>query len=137
MTAFSPDASAALQRLGLTETQLRALEKGRVVAFMLSGVAEGTVCIARLPSRERLQLGIYTIRSVGSGLNDFITFELKARTAAKAVGAQELELMGIEITNDDLRAVLEQGGFSPTSLPVPEELGGGTFDALSRVESIP
>jgi hypothetical protein len=65
-----------------------------------------------------------------------MTFEAKARAAAKAIGAKELQLMGIEVTNDRLRVVLERGGFVPATLPVPEELGGGTFEALSRVEIV-
>lgn len=45
--------------------------------------------------------------------------------------------MGIEVTNPKLRTVLERGGFAKTTMPVPEELGGGMFaDVISRVESV-
>jgi hypothetical protein len=44
--------------------------------------------------------------------------------------------MGEEINNPQLRAVLERGGFNPTTLPAPEELGGGTLNAISRVEPV-
>jgi hypothetical protein len=47
---------------------------------------------------------------------------------------REIELMGIEMTNSGLEAALVRGGFTPTTMPVPEELGGGTFNAISRVE---
>ncbi len=42
--------------------------------------------------------------------------------------------MGLELTNSGLEATLLLGGFTPTTMPVPEELGGGTFNAVSRVE---
>lgn len=70
------------------------------------------------------------------GSVDFMTFEARAQAAARAIGATEVELMGLEMTNDKLRVALEQGGFHATTLPVPEELGGGTFQALSRVEPV-
>ena len=65
-----------------------------------------------------------------------MTFEAQAQAAGKALGAKELEILGIEITNPKLQAVLERGGFTPTTMPVPDELGGGTFDAISRVEPL-
>jgi hypothetical protein len=108
MATLTEEARTALRRLGLEETQLWAL-----------------------------RVGIYTIRNVGGGLRDFLTFESRAQAAAAAVGAKELELMGVEITHAKLRAVLERGGFVPTTMPVPEELGGGTFnDVISRVEPV-
>lgn len=65
-----------------------------------------------------------------------MTFETGAQAAGRALGARELEILGIEITNPQLRAALERGGFTPTKMPVPDELGGGTFDAISRVEPL-
>jgi hypothetical protein len=74
---------------------------------------------------------------VGGGLTDFLTFAARATAAAKAIGANELELMGVEITNNKLRRTLERGGFARTTMPVPEELGGGTFeDVISRIETV-
>lgn len=126
--------ASALQRLGLHEAQTESLIQGESVAFALAGAAEGTIGVARLLAGPRLQVGIYTLTNVGRGLGDFLTFEARARAAANALGAGELELMGIEVTNARLRAVLERGGFTPATMPVPEELGGGTFAVLSRVE---
>ncbi len=84
-----------------------------------------------------MRVGIYTIKSEGGGLVDFLTFESRAQAAAKAIGATELELMGVEVTNPKLRTVLERGGFTKTTMPVPEELGGGMFtDVISRVEPV-
>jgi hypothetical protein len=134
---FSGEARIALERLGIGEAQLRSLSEGSPVAFNLSGASESTVTVAQFTPEGRLRVGIYTIKNEGGGLGDFLTFELRAQVAAKAIGATELELMGIEGTNPKLRAVLELGGFTKTTMPVPEELGGGTFtDVISRVESV-
>jgi len=131
--ALTEEARAGFQRLGFTGAQLRALVEGRPTAFILAGAAEGTTCIAHLLPNGRLRIGIYTMRNVGGGLLDFLTFETAAQVAAREIGATEVELLGVEITNDRLRASLERGGFTPTTIPVPEELGGGTADAISRV----
>ena len=103
---------------------------------ILSRAAEGTIIVAQVTAAGRLRIGIYTIRNVGGGLLDFLNFELEAKALARAIGATELEIMGIEVTNPRLRAVLESGGFTPTTIPGPDELGGGTMNAVSKVESV-
>jgi hypothetical protein len=133
---FSAEAILALRRLGLEEGQVQDLAKGKPIAFNLAGAAEGTICVACLPTDDRLQIGIYTIKNVGGGLPDFMTFDARSRSAAIALGVKEVETMGIEVTHLEMRAVLERGGFTPTTFDVPDELGGGTFDALSRVDRI-
>jgi hypothetical protein len=134
--SLSAEARIALGGLGVGESQLQVLAAGEPVAFTLSGAAEGTVTVAQLTAEGRLRLGIVTIKNVGGRLIDFMTFEAKAQAVARALGAKELELLGIEINNPKLRAVLERGGFTPTTMPIPEELGGGTLDAISRVEPV-
>lgn len=133
---FSAQACATLQNLGLEDAQIQGFATGSSVAFNLAGTVDGTVAVARLLPTGRLQVGIYTIRNVGGGLADFATFEARALAAARALGASEIEFMGIEVANSQLRAVLERGGFTPTTLPAPEELGGGTLDAISRIEPV-
>jgi hypothetical protein len=63
-------------------------------------------------------------------------FDRKAPTAARALGAREIEIMGIEVANPWLRDILIRGGFAPTTGSVSEELGGGIFNAISRVEPV-
>jgi hypothetical protein len=118
------------------ESQLLDFAAGKAVSFFLPGVAEGTITVAQLTAEGGLRVGIYTINNVGGGLVDFMVFEARAHAAAKALGAKELELLGIEITNPKVQAALERGGFAPTTIPVPEELGGGTFNAISRIEPV-
>ncbi len=66
----------------------------------------------------------------------FMTFEARAQDAAKALGVKELELLGIALNNPKLQAALERGGFTPTTIAAPEELGGGIVNAISRVEPV-
>ena len=91
-TPLSFEARSALGRLGVEASQLEALAARLPVAFTLSGAAEGTVIIAQFTAERRFRIGIATIRNVGGGLADLMTFELKAQTAARALGAKELEL---------------------------------------------
>lgn len=133
---MSDEVRVALGRIGMGEWQVEGLAAGKSVAFTLSGAAEGTVAVAQLTAWGRLRIGIYTMKNVGGGLLDFMTFEAAVQAAARALNAKELELLGIEVTNPKLQAVLERGGFTPTTLPVPDELGGGTFNAISRIEPL-
>jgi hypothetical protein len=134
---FSEEARTALERLGIGATQFLSLSEGKPVAFNLAGAAESIVTIAQFTPERRLRVGIYTIKNEGGGLGDFLTFESRTQVAAKAIGATEVERMGIEVTNPKLRAVLERGGFTKTTMPVPDELGGGTFtDVISRIEPV-
>jgi hypothetical protein len=134
--AFSAEARLALNLLGMGESEQQGLAAGKPVAFTLQSAAEGTVSVAQLTAEGRLRLGIYTIRNVGGGLSDLLSFEARAQAAARALGARELELLAIEVTNPRLEAVLKRGGFTPTTMPAPDELGGGTFDAIARVEPL-
>jgi hypothetical protein len=132
----TPDAERALRELGLSEAEVATLLAGKPTMFELAGAPPGTIGIARLFAGQRLQSGILTIENVGGGLSDFIRLEAHSQAAARALGVRELELMGIEVRNDRLRRALEQGGFTPTAIEAPEEVGGGYGNALSRVELI-
>jgi hypothetical protein len=136
---FPREARLALGRLGMGQSQLRRFAAGEPVAFNLPGATPGIITVAQLTAERRLRVGIYTIKKEGDVLGALfacMTFEGRSQDAAKAVGVKELELLGIEITSPEIQAVLERGGFTPTTIAVPEELGGGTFNAISRVEPV-
>ena len=134
---MSDAAREALGRLGVDEALLPELQAGKPVAFNASGAAEGTIAVAQLAEAGgRLRTGIYTIKNIGGGLEDFLSFKAGALEVGKALGANEVELLGIEITNPRLKAILQQRGFSPTTMPVPDTLGGGIFNAISQVIQI-
>ena len=136
---FSVEARLALGRLGMGQSQLRSFAAGEPVALNLPGTAPGIITVAQLTAERRLRVGICTIKKEGDVLGAvvaFMTFEARAQDAAKALGAKELELLGIAINNPKLQAALERGGFTPTTIAAPEELGGGIVNAISRVEPV-
>src|SRR5262249_43518191 len=131
---LSDDARVALHRLGVAESQLEDFVEHKSVAFDLPGGTPGIVTLAQLTPEGRLRVGIYTIKNTDGALGDFMAFQARAEAAARALGAKELEVLGIELTNPKLEAVLKRGGFTPTTMPAPEDLGGGTFNAISRID---
>ena len=133
---LSREAKKALLRFGLSESQLPAFGAGKSVAFYLRDAAEGTIAVAQMRESGRLRAGIYHINHLGGGLVDFLRFEARARVSARALGAGELEVLALELTNESLKTVLENGGFLPTTMDAPDELGNDTFDAISRIESV-
>jgi hypothetical protein len=109
------------------------------LAFDLPGATPGIVTVAQLTTERRLRVGICTVKKEGDVLGAvvaFMTFEARAQDAAKALGVKELELLGIALNNPKLQAALERGGFTPTTIAAPEELGGGIVNAISRVEPV-
>lgn len=106
------------------------------MAFLLSEAEDGTIAVAILTPEGRLRVGIYTIKHVGGGLLDFLRFDSLAQATARTLGLEDVEILGLEITCPRLQAVLERGGFHATTMPVPEELGGGIFQAISRIQAI-
>jgi hypothetical protein len=136
---FSAEARLALGRLGMGESQLRSFAAGEPVAFNLPGATPGIITVAQLTAERRLRVGICTIKKEGDVLGAvaaFMAFEARAQDAAKALGVKELELLGIALNNPKLQAALERGGFTPTTIAAPEELGGGIVNAISRVEPV-
>ena len=68
--------------------------------------------------------------SLGGGL---LTFRQRALNAARSFGSSEIELIGLEVRNRELRAALLREGFEAANLPVPPSLGGGTTDAFGKI----
>ena len=52
---------------------------------------------------------------------------------ARALNATELELFGGAVINRHLEALLLRQGFARATDAIPEELGGGTMEILTRV----
>jgi hypothetical protein len=131
---ISEELKVALELLGLTPEQQASLLQGQPTAFLFPSADEGLIGIALyISSQQRLRIGIYTINNPGEGLTDFLSFEARSHVAARELGAREVELLGIEINNAQLREVLERGGFTPVTIAVPEELGGGIANAVSKI----
>lgn len=136
MIQLTEEARTALVQLGVVPLQFESIVQGKPIAFLLASAAEGTTVILELSAEERLRIGIFTIKNELDGLRDILLFDIRAQCVARALGVKEIEIMGIEINNPQLEAALIHGGYTRTTGLVPEELGGGTFEALSRVEPV-
>jgi hypothetical protein len=106
----------------------RSFLAGETVAFETPGV----VAFARMQG-NRLVAGIFSINAPGNGLRLLSAFRAQATTAARALGAKQLELVGAEFTNNPLREMLLRQGFTPGTMEAPAALGGGPMDVVSKV----
>jgi hypothetical protein len=64
----------------------------------------------------------------------FTGFRRLARQIARVMGAEELELQGIAVTNLRIAQMLLRQGFTRQMVAIPEALGGGgTVEIFSKV----
>lgn len=122
----------ALRTLGLDRDQRRVFLSGAMSLYYFSTQSEPAIAIVQLVG-SRLRSGIIDIRDVGGGVNDLVRFRTASQQVARAFGAAELELFGGAIINPRLEALLLRQGFCNATAPVPDELGGGTIDVVTRV----
>lgn len=79
-------------------------------------------------------MGILHIENVGGrATRRFGMFRTRARELARAVGANELELFGGAIQNPKIGKMLTRQRFVPGTFTLPDALGSGQIDILSRV----
>lgn len=122
----------ALRDLGLNQAQRSAFFRAESVVFHFPTREEPAIAVAHLAG-SRLRCGIISIRDVGGGVRDLGQFRDRCQAVARSFGASELELFGAAVINQRLQALLVRQGFARLTELVPEELGGGTMEVLSRV----
>jgi hypothetical protein len=122
----------ALRELGLDAPQRRAFLRGEVVLYYSPTRAEPAVAVAQLVG-IRLRSGMIAIRDVGGGLGVLARFRTRSHAVARACGASEVELFGAAFINQRLEALLLRQGFARATEPVPEELGGGTMEIVTKL----
>ena len=129
----------ALRDLGFDASQRRAFFEGRAVMLETSvGTGSDAQRIIAFYQRSGTTMhavlfSVYNATGeVGTATGGFARFRSVARTLARATGATDLNLYGIAILNEDINRMLPELGFSPTVVPVPPELGGGTVDGFVR-----
>lgn len=139
LTSFEsdPDAieSAADQRMAHVRTfqsSMHSAESQR----LLNELASAKLCLLNADRKYAYGSELYIIKNEEDGLADILRFDTRAQDAAEAMGAREIEVLALEITNSQLHDVLLRGGFSYATMPAPEELGGGTFEGLSRIQPV-
>lgn len=127
-----PSQVRSLRNLGLNRTQRRDFYRGDLVVFEFPTPSSPAIAAVQILG-TRLRSGIISIRDVGGGVADFGRFRRQSLDAAKAFRLTELELFGGAIINPRLEAMLLRHGFCRLTAPIPDALGGGTMEILSRV----
>jgi hypothetical protein len=121
-----------LRDFGLVRSERKAFFRVEAVVFSFSTGAAPAIAIIQLLG-NRLCSGIISIHDIGGGLRDFVRFRDQAHRVARAFHADEVELFGAAVINERLEALLLRQGFSRAIVTVPEALGGGSMEILSRV----
>ncbi|OQY57214.1 MAG: hypothetical protein DRR08_06575 [Candidatus Parabeggiatoa sp. nov. 2] len=84
----------------------------------------------------RLTASIFAIRSEDAqhGAMACWRFYKKSKELAQVVNAQQLELLGMAVWNEDLKAFLAQKGFQTKEVAIPDKLGNdGTETCYSKI----
>ncbi len=127
----------SLRDLGVDRAARRAFFAGRAVLFSLPTTGGEPILGAVQYGSGRLRCGIISIRALsGEGASAFARFRQQSLAVARAFGASELELFGGAIVNPRIEAMLLRQGFIRATEIVPDELGGGTMEILTRVFSV-
>jgi len=85
---------------------------------------------------SRLTASIFSINSEDAqhGAMACWRFYKKSKELAKAISATELELLGMAVFNEDIKAFLVQKGFSAKEVAIPDKLGNdGTETCYSKI----
>lgn len=122
----------ALVALGIPDHRVADLVNGVAVACPLETEQTPGIAVIQL-APPRLRCGIVALRNPGGGVKTLARFRARSLNLARVFGLEELELFGVAIINDDLRAMLLRRGFREESISVPEALGGGVATILTRV----
>ena len=132
----SPDAVIqSLVLLGLDPLQVEAFLRGDAVVYQLpTGSDPGIGMVQR--AGNRLRSGIIEINDVGGGLKDFLLFRDRSEMIARALAADEMELFGGAVINRRLENLLIRRGFQRSEDAIPEVLGGGTMEILTKIFTI-
>jgi hypothetical protein len=109
---------------------VRQFFEGQPVVFNAKTHAS-PIAVLRL-SDTTLEAAIFQIDAVGEGAEAFSAFRGAARSLARKLDVTHLELGGIAIYNKDVVEALTRHGFTQKTVAVPEALGGGTTEAVTR-----
>lgn len=136
MADISEAQAAALFAIGISEDHVERFLAGEEVTFSLPTQSDAGIGLLQRFG-ERIRCGIVAINDPGGGLLSLARFRSNSMQVAKAFGANEVELFGAAIINDELEMMLRRQSFSRQVVTCPDELGGGTMEILSKVFSVP
>jgi hypothetical protein len=125
----------SLSALGLTKSQRRTFFEKKATVYEFAISRHSAIAVVQL-SGNRLRSGIISVSEFGKGFASLVRFRNSSMAVCQALAVTELELFGAAIINRRLRAMLLRQGFVETVDQVPEELGGGEMEILSKTISI-
>jgi hypothetical protein len=126
-----------LREIGVAKENRRAFFNGQIVdfSFPTKGGDDVVGFLQRTPNGEvQLTSQLFSINNTAGGAPAAFRKYLRNSTdLAKSLGATKIEIQGGSLINPDLAKALTDRGFTPKTVPVPEALGGGTQEVLSKI----
>jgi hypothetical protein len=128
----------ALRDLGLSRAERRTFFEGREAQIILPTRGGDPIYGVAQLIGNRFRSGILSMHTYEpmAGVRAFATIRNRSLAAARALGATELEMMGIAVINPKIESLLLRRGFTRTTLTAPERWGGGSVDVLSTLEPL-
>lgn len=126
----------ALADLGIPEARAAAFLQERPVVVALRNGGQGGIAIIQKVGL-RLRCGVVAINDPGRGIKTLAQFRGRCQLLATRFGLAELELFGAAVINPKLAGVLLRQGFERQTDAIPDELGGGQVEILTRVFPVP
>jgi hypothetical protein len=122
----------ALQDLGLDREQQKAFLQGKAVIYTFPRKTGPAIAFIQKVG-SRLRSGLISLSEEGGGFEALARFRGKSRALAMTFAADQLELFGGAVINQRLEDILIRHGFTRETEPVPEALGGGTMEILTKI----
>ncbi len=125
-----------LQKLGVLD--VTAFDVGSVVLYEYNIYSAKVIGYIQYDS-SRLTVSILMINSEDAqhGAMAFWRFYKKSQELAQIINAQELELLGIAVLNENIKTFLVKKGFKTREVIIPDELGNdGTEICYSKIIDI-
>jgi hypothetical protein len=127
----------ALRNLGVDKAARRRFFQGEMVHGSFTTKSGASVEAFLQMQNDRLVSQLFYITSnkgaTGTASRAFVQFRHQSRTLARSLGLRKLELQGGSVMNPDVERFLLRQGFKSKTMPVPDELGGGSQEVLYRL----
>ncbi|MCK9386194.1 MAG: hypothetical protein M0Q15_16410 [Nevskia sp.] len=128
---------AALNNLGVPSIDHPIFFSGGIAGFQYPTVGGDNVFGFLQYQNGTLTSQLFSINNTAGGAPAaFRQFINGSNELGRSLGLKSLELQGGSVINRDLANALSSRGFTPKLVPVPDALGGGTQEVLSKVVSV-
>jgi hypothetical protein len=126
--------ASALTKLGVSQEDQLPFMNGQIVGFQYPTVGGDDVYGFLQYQSGSLTSQLFSINNTAGGAaNAFRQFVGGSNGLAASLGLDSVELQGGSVINPELANALLSRGFVPKVVPVPDALGGGAQEVLSKV----